>query len=121
MRLVKASGRGQDFHLSEGKEYLVVGLQFAVGSNIHGTGTWLHLVNDNGHLSWAPLSLFDVLDPRVSRLWEIRQPDATVVTMWPPLLYREFFHEDLADADPNATGAFADLMRALETEAAEPR
>lgn len=111
--------RGQDFHLTPGKEYPVIGLQFSVNTKVHGTGAWVHLVSDHGHLGWAPLVLFEILDPRVSRLWEIRTATPGVVTLWPSLLYTEFFHEDLADGKAATVTEFQRLHDALEAESTE--
>jgi hypothetical protein len=108
--------RGQDFHLTSEKEYLVIGLQFSTNTKIHGTGVWVHLVSDYGHLTWAPISLFEVVDPRVSRYWEIRMTTPGVVTLWPALLYTEFFHEDLADGQSVKVREFQRLQELLKAE-----
>lgn len=107
----------QDLRFSEGREYVVIGVDFAVDSRVHGTGTWLHLVNDDDRLSWAPLGLFDVTDPRVSSQWELRQHADGQVTLWPPALYREFFHDDLSEREAEVIAEFQRVRESLEAEA----
>ena len=108
---------GQDFHLTQGKEYVVLGVQLAIGSNIHGTGVWLHLVSDYGSLSWAPLLLFEVIDGRGSRHWVLRAHSPKLVTLWPQAFYRDGFHEDLADGVAQVVNEFGEVRAALEAEA----
>ena len=62
----------QTFHLSVGREYIVFGLRFEVDSEGMGTGPWVDLISDYGHLSSAPLYLFEITDGRVSRYWDAR-------------------------------------------------
>lgn len=112
----RVPGEIQDFHFQAGTEYVVVGLQFAVNSNVLGTGVWLHLVNDFEQLSWAPLALFEISDRRVSSLWRVDDTAENQLRVWPELLYTPFFHDDLGEGDPSATVAFAELLQQLEAE-----
>jgi hypothetical protein len=90
----------QDFHITEGQEYLVLGLQFEIRSKLFGTGAWVQLRTDYGRLGWAPLAAFEILDGRVSGTWEVRQWADGGVTLWPPSFYREFYHDDLSEGVP---------------------
>lgn len=112
----RVPGDAQDFHVTVGASYLVIGLQFSVNSNVLGTGAWIHLVNDYGHLAWTPARMFEVIDSRVSSFWRVDFSIEGQVRIWPELLLQEYFHDDLSDGDPVATEAFARLMSALELE-----
>ncbi len=108
--------RSQSFHLTVGKEYVAIGLDLAVDSNVHGTGVWVHLVSDQGNLIWAPLALFEVTDRRVSKYWEARVFDKGL-KLWPPSLFRDSYHEDLADGVAEVEGDFRQVRAKLEEEA----
>lgn len=110
---------GQDFHVTAGKEYTVIGLDLSVGSSVQGTGVWVHLVSDFGRLTWAPLTLFAILDGRASRYWVARSADAGL-TLWPPALYQEYFHDDLSEDAPDVVAAFKRIVEKLEAEAQHP-
>lgn len=123
VRLSRAQGDSpgaskQEFHLTIGNEYLVFGIQLAVGSDLHGTGVWLHLVSDYGHLSWAPISLFDIVDPRVSKHWRIHVNDYGV-RLWPESFFQPFYHDDLSEDVPAVVADFAKVQALLEAEAAQ--
>ena len=105
----------QAFHVSPGKEYTVLGLDLSVRSVLQGTGVWVHLVTDYGNLAWAPLVLFEVLDARVSRYW-MAHPSAHGLTLWPPALYQEFFHDDLSEGQPVVVAEFKRVVEELEAE-----
>jgi hypothetical protein len=111
--------RSQSFHIRLGKEYVVIGLTFAVDSNVHGTGVWVHLVNDDGVLIWAPLTLFEVTDRRVSKHWVARVFDKGL-NLWPPSLFKDSYHEDLADGVQDVEEDFQRVLASLEREAREP-
>jgi len=108
--------RSQSFHLTVGKEYVAIGLDLAIDSNVHGNGVWIHLVSDHGNLIWAPLALFEVTDPRVSKYWEARVFDEGL-KLWPPSLFRDSYHEDLADGVAEVEDDFRRVRARLEEEA----
>lgn len=105
----------QAFHVTVGREYLVLGLQFSNGSEVHRAGVWLHLVSDHGHLTWAPLDLFEIVSPRGSRYWVARVTDYGL-TLWPESLYREYYHEDLAEGVLEIEADFRRVRELLELE-----
>lgn len=109
----------QDFHVTIGREYVVLGLNFSVNSNVHGTGVWAHLVTDFGNLAWAPLELFEIIDSRVSKYWVARKADH-VFTLWPESFYREFYHDDLAEGVAEVVMDFNRVRSLLESEASAP-
>ena len=110
----------QDFAFTIGGQHVVLGVHFAIKSSLHGTGTWLHLLNDDGQLGWAPLSMFAIADARVSQLWRVRRHDDGTVSLYPELFHREFFHDDLSEGVPEVVQAFAILRETLEREAFGP-
>ena len=111
--------REQAFHVSAGKEYAVFGLEFAVNAKTRGTGAWIEIISDYGHLGGAPLCLFEVLDPRVSRFWELREwPDG--ITLWPPSFYRRYYHDDLSENVPEVMQDFRRVRAEIESEFAGP-
>jgi len=109
----------QALHLTVGKHYVVFGINLAVRSNVHGTGVWLHILSDHRQLSWAPLILFDVIEPSVSQYWKVRVHEGGTVTLWPAEFYRRGFHEDLADRLPATEREFAELKKRIEDEATQ--
>jgi hypothetical protein len=111
-------GMPQEFHLSVGRQYVVFGIQFANASALHGTGTWLHLLSDHGHLSWAPISLFEIVDARVSKHWRIRV-DEYGVRLWPESFFRDFYHDDLSEDVPAVVEDFEKVRALLEAETTE--
>lgn len=110
--------RSQSFHLTVGKEYVVIGLDFAIDSNVHGTGVWAHVVSDDGNLIWAPLTLLEITDARVSKYWEARVFDKGF-KLWPRSLFKDFYHEDLAEGVQEVKDDFHQLRARLEEEAYE--
>ena len=108
--------RKQSFHLTVGREYLVFGLQLSVNANMLGTGAWIQIVSESERLSWAPLMLFEIVDPRVSRYWEVRHWPDGAVTLWPNSFYRDYFHDDLSEGVPDLMKEFAAVRASLESE-----
>jgi len=117
--LGRAYRADQDFHVTIGREYVAMGLNFSMNSNVHGTGVWVHLVTDFGNLAWAPVQLFDIIDARVSKYWIARQLDH-VFTLWPESFYRQFYHDDLLEGVPEVVNDFQRVRSLLEAEAASP-
>lgn len=112
--------RPSDHGVTEGKQYLVFGLQFHDSGRPLGRGTWLHLENDTGLLGWAPLALFRIIDDKVPAFWRISRFEHGV-RLWPAALEREYFHDDLAEGVPEVVAAFEDLkLRLLEDETWRP-
>lgn len=116
MRMGRVAADAHEFALELGKTYMVVGVQFSVDSNVLGTGTWLHLVNEHGKLSWAPISLFEIVDGRASRYWRVDTTAPGQTRIWPDLLFRDYFHEDLGEGIPEAVAEFTALLQRLEEE-----
>ena len=99
--------RNQAFYVTPGGEYTVYDIIFTTGqAGSHGTGTWIEMVSDYGHLRNAPLLLFEIVDGRVSRYWERRTWPHGEVTFRPASLYREYYHDDLSEGVPEVVADF---------------
>ena len=102
--------------LTADESYLVLGLQYDVGSIIWGTGAWVQLSVEPDRVLFAPLYLFELIDSRPSRLWDTRLWEDGSVTLWPPSFYREYYHDDLAAGDPDVVDDFRQVLAELAEE-----
>ena len=59
----------KDFHVTIGKLYLVLALEWIPESEFYGAGVILETLDDFGRWALFPLLLFDIADPRPSRYW----------------------------------------------------
>jgi hypothetical protein len=86
-----------------------------------GRGAWVEVLMepDIPTLIPAPLCLFEIVDPRVSRYWEIHVSDEGMVRLWPPSFYREYYHDDLSDRAPEIVKDFWRVHALIEAEAKE--
>ncbi|HET7106538.1 MAG TPA: hypothetical protein VFI38_07000 [Candidatus Acidoferrum sp.] len=114
-RLGKSFFRDQAFHIEVGKDYIVLGLAFSAGSNI----PFISVVGQYGKLGHAPLSLFEVIDARVSKYWEVRVMRNGVLVFWPHSFFREFYHDDLSELVPEVVADFDHVRAMMEAEASE--
>lgn len=113
--------RKQGFGVTQGKEYLVLGLSFTIKASMLGTGAALMVEDDDGHPTDAPLCLFEIVDPQVSSYWEARATENGWLTLWPPSFYRDHYHEDLFDGEPELEEDFKRVVHALREEAQRVR
>ena len=67
----------------------------------------------------APLSLFEIKDPRGSRYWEMRTSDECIVRFWPSSFHREFYHDDLSEREPGLVEDFWRVYALIEAETKE--
>ena len=102
--------------LTVGAGYVVIGLQYEVNSIIWGTGAWVQLPVAE-RIVCAPLCLFHLVDRRPSALWETRQWEDGSLTMWPPSLYRDYYHDDLRKGDLTVRQDFLAVCERLRQEA----
>jgi hypothetical protein len=114
-RLGKRFYRNQDFHIASGKEYVVFGLEFSLDSNIPSVS----LVGEYDKLRDAPLCLFEIIDARVSRYWEVRASGNGVLVFWPHSFFREYYHDDLSELVPEVVADFERVRAMMEAEASE--
>lgn len=113
-QLGKKFYRRQTFGLEVGKDYVVVGLSLFRESHFGR----LPLVEffDGDHLISAPIILFEISRPRVSGHWLTRTWEDGDLTLWPSLLYEDFFHDRFSDYEPEARAAFMELYEVLKAE-----
>lgn len=104
--------------ITKGREYLVLGLTFEYGDSQWGAAPCVDILLDSGIVIMAvPLRLFEIVDPRVSRTWEVRYwPDGPTVTLWPPAFYTHAFHDRFSNGDPEAVADVQQVVRILEKE-----
>lgn len=111
----------KEWHVELGKEYLVFGMS-VVDSFLGNKNCVLVeiITSPLGYISSTPLSLFEILDSRVSKYWEYRKSNLEGITFWPSLFYQDFFHDDLSDGEPDVVAQFRKLKTLLEAEYPDP-
>jgi hypothetical protein len=109
--------RNQDFHITPGKEYVVFGLTVVIEPGYPGRGLRVEHLTDYGNLVGTPICLFEILDGTVSQYWQTRVREDGTVTLWPPTFYREFYHDDLSDGEPDVVEDFKRVKELIEAEA----
>jgi hypothetical protein len=102
--------------VSVGREYLVIGISFVVGSPYYGDSALFEIVNDQGHLVSQPAALFEVTDARCSSFWRTEIHEDGAVTLWPHELYEQYFHDRLSDGEPEARNTFQVVRSKLQAE-----
>jgi hypothetical protein len=101
----------QDFHVTIGKEYTVFGLE------IYDYGLVLaEILSDYNNLVSVPLTFFTITESSSSKYWKITQKDK-MITIWPELFNRQYFHDDLLDGeDEDLLKSFRLLVKVIEEE-----
>ncbi len=113
-RMGRAFFDGQGSPLTLGLDYLVYGIAFYDG------GVWFQLLSAKG--TWlfdAPMELFEVLDPRVSRHWRLGKREDRVL-LCPELLLGDYVHDDLSEGVPEVVRRLRELTGMMEAEMSEP-
>ena len=100
----------QNFWLEIGKEYVVYGLRILQGS------IWVELVSDTNYLYSVPLCLFEVVDKKVSKYWEIGLRKNNIY-FWPNSFYKEYYHDDLFEGVPEVLENFLRIKSLIDKEA----
>jgi len=102
----------QDFHLDIGSDYLVFGLYIQKNGAIV-----IDCLNKYRHLRDYPLDLFEVVDNRVSKYWEMNISKNGDTTFLPNEYYEnEYFHDDLSEDIPEVVAKFHDLVKRMTEE-----
>ena len=107
-------GSKQSFGLVLGMEYIVFAL------TILGGEPWVEVTDselDPGYLWGVPLCLFEIVNPRLSVLWEARIANNGELTLEPPSLSRRNYHDDLFEGVEEVVEDFRRVRRELEKEA----
>lgn len=115
-RLGTAFPREQARLLKKGIRYPVLGLQYDVGSILWGTGAWVQLPVAADRMVIAPLYLFEVVDGRPSRHWEIKLWEDGAITLWPFSFYKPYYHGDLEAGVPEVVEDFASVVEEVLAE-----
>jgi hypothetical protein len=108
-----------EFQITPTREYLILGLQFAIGSDIYGTGVLFDIEDDAGRCVSVPSSLFEITDATASKWWLARQNERGWFKLWPEEFYTDYFHDDLSEDVAVCVRKFQDVKQRLESEAAE--
>lgn len=116
----KKSGLKHDSHLTVGKTYVALGLIMNSHYPQMGTGSWITVLCDYGHITSYPVALFEVLDGRVDPEWVVRSRPDGIMEIEPELLHRAHFMEDFLDGLPDAVKPFRELLRRIEQRAGQP-
>lgn len=99
-----------NFHdLVEGQTSLVFGIYTYNGA------VWLRIESKSGYLYPVPVVLFEVVDARASRFWEVRFRDGDFDCA-PSLLFDEYFMDDLAESVPEVVARFSELRAQMDSE-----
>lgn len=106
----------RSFGLRQGDEYTVFGLFFAYRSAVFGTGAWVEILNEPEYpqlgLAYAPLALFQIVDPTIPSSWTVGISDETV-DIGPELLRQPNFNDRLTNGDPALLLRFHELVASL--------
>lgn len=97
-----------------GKEYVVLGISHDTRSE-YWTTHLVHLKDELGGCTYAPICLFEIIDPRPSIFWRAKIMDDDLV-LWPVEFYREFFHDDLSEGKPEIKKVFDIVVDRLTYE-----
>ncbi|QKJ01550.1 hypothetical protein [Yersinia mollaretii] len=97
-----------------GQIYTVLAMSSKVGVN---AGTLLQLPKiPMDYIISVPLCIFDIVDGRPSSYWKIEKLSEYEISLWPEEFYREYFHDDLSDGDPEVVEIFKRVVDKLEKE-----
>jgi hypothetical protein len=112
LRLGRAFERGKtDFDLKLGESYVVLGI-----GSWNGT-VWADIETGSGWPVSVPLMLFEVIDSRPSRFWEVRYDRNESLTLMPPPLSEPTFASQVADGDAQAVAIYEELCHKMLDEA----
>lgn len=99
------------FGVTLGMEYLVFGIRILKGL------AFVDIAQELEQLYPVPLFLFEITDPSVPSLWQIRQQDDGSLFLWPPSFFeRAYYHEDLLEQVPSVVEDFRRVRHRLEAE-----
>lgn len=107
--------KNADFHITEYREYLVLGIRFMLDPSV-GRCCMAEILSDYGHLASVPLFLFEIIDSSVSKYWKIKVFDEFTIALWPELFYTEYFHDDLSENIKERVDEFKKVKLLLENE-----
>ena len=102
------------YRIKPDAEYTVLGLTFMI-NNSYQNGVFVQIKDDSYCLTFPPLCLFEIIDPRLSSYWKA---DAlkNEFSLWPKEFYMDYFHDLLSDGNPEYVEAFNRAVTLLENE-----
>jgi hypothetical protein len=98
------------FAVTPGERYTVFGLRFADGL------VWAFVEWNVAALIAVPVDLFEIVDPRPSKLWYAHVSEDGVLTLGPGALNAPYFIDDLQEGRSDAVDAFSEMKREIEKE-----
>jgi hypothetical protein len=107
----------QVFDVTEGGAYLVLGLTVYVASRVYGSGVYVEIEDDSGHVVSAPLFLFEIIDGRPSQYWVSRFWDDGSFAFWPPSFFNDCYHDRLSESVPDVRRDYESVRAQLREEA----
>jgi hypothetical protein len=109
--------RHQRFNITVGQKYLGLGLSFYFTSRLTGPGITFEHKDNDGEPTAAPAFLFEVIDPRASKYWELKIDEDGTARLWPPSFYSDFYHDDLSEDVPKVVKDYRQVLARLQEEA----
>ena len=106
----------QDFHVTPGKEYTVLGITFVRDKKVWGTGVYYELDFERRRIIRVPIDCFEVIDHRISLYWVAKEIEDGFFAIWPDLFFKEFFHDDLYESVETAVGEFEQIVNLMVNE-----
>ena len=109
------------YQITEGRDYLVLGIVFVINSNVYGNNCLFEIQNDAGKCLSIPSLLFEITDWRASKFWRAKVHDPMlqndfVLTLWPEEFYHDFFHDRAFEGEPEELAELRDVVERLEKE-----
>lgn len=101
-----------DYALVLGKTYLVLGLFVSPGGLI-----WVDIPADGGWPQTVPLFVFEVVDSKVSRYWDVFYSSEGSLSLEPAPFHESTFASRVADNQPEAELVYKQYCELLEMEA----
>ena len=104
----------QQFGIKPDERYVVFGLH-TLGSEI-----WVDIMDPDlepGYLFEAPLMLFEIVDPRVSKFWEMRITAKGQFKIAAPSMFTDYYFDRLFESVPEVVQDFIQLRARMEAEA----
>jgi hypothetical protein len=97
--------------VESGQEYTVLGLSIRHGE------PWFELHVPIRVIASFPAFLFEIVDPTVSRYWQIRLGEDGTVRLWPLQFFQEFFVDDISNGKADVVEELATIEARIEAEA----
>ncbi|MBN8666409.1 MAG: hypothetical protein J0M30_02830 [Chitinophagales bacterium] len=103
-----------EFHITPEKKYIVFGVTILSIKNQ--PVCLVQHISDYGHLVTTPLFLFEILDARVSKHWDMRIHEDGSITFWVPSFYKQYYHDDLFEGVSETVDDFEIVKKKIEEE-----